>query len=143
MNYTPQPPPLDNPITEYLYRELQKLSAAYNDNAPTVLFLTRPATAGTLSAGVSANWKLPACNILRISASATLTLTGLGMKEPNRLQGLINIGTAAIVLPSENAGSSASYRFALPSTWQLSANCAALLWYDPFSSRWRGISKTS
>lgn len=143
MNYTPEPPPLTNPITEYLHRELQKIAAAHNDAQPTVLFLTSPANAGTLSAGISANWKVPAGNVIRISASATLTLTGLGMKQANRVVSLINVGTASVVLPSENAASSASYRFALPSTWQLSANCAALLWYDSFSARWRGLARTS
>lgn len=142
MNYTPDPPPIKNELSEYLYRELRKVSNAYRDTAPTVLYFTQPANAGTLSAGISANWRLPACNVLRISASATLTLTGLGLKEPNRFQAIINVGTAAVVFPSENAASSASFRFALPATWQISANAAALFWYDPYSSRWRGLAKT-
>lgn len=142
MSYRPAPPAGKEDMPSYVHRELTRLSNAYADNAPKVLFRTQPANAGTLSAGLSANWKVVAGNVVRLSASATLTLTGLALKEPHRELVLTNVGTAAVVLLSESSASSASYRFALPETWQLSANASAVLWYDPISSRWRGLSRT-
>jgi uncharacterized protein YjeT (DUF2065 family) len=133
MRYTPSPVPHEaQRIAEFLRRELQRISGAFIEDTPVVQYRTRFADA-SLSAGVSANWKVAAGNVIRLSASTTLTLTGLV---------LMNVGTGVVVLLSENAASSASSRFALPTTWQLSANAAAVLWYDPVSFRFRGVSRT-
>lgn len=144
MNYTPAQPPTDPQLlAEFLRRELQRIGAAVRDNANAVCYRTMSANAGTLSAGVSANWKIAAGNVIRISSSSTVTLTGLVVLDPvQRELVLANVGTGVVVLNSQDSASSASYRFALPETWQLSTNAAAVLWYDPVSSRWRGVSRT-
>ena len=94
--------------------------------------------------GVSANWKINAGNVVRISSSVTQTLTGLVIGGPQACREIVlmNVGTGVVVLNSQDAASSASARFALPTTWQLSANASAVLWYDPISSRFRGVSRT-
>jgi len=143
MNYEPGSTPLDDKaLGAFIGRELRRLSSALRDNAPTVFYRTNPANQGSLTAGVSANWKIVSGNVIRISASATVTLTGLALSDPTREIVLINVGTAAVMLKNQGTESSASYRFALSTDWNLSQNAAATLFYDPFSSRWRGISRT-
>jgi len=139
MSYTPAPVPVDpQRLAEFLRRELGRIA----DNLKNpVQYRTMPANA-SLSAGVSANWLVAPGNVVRISSSATATLTGLAVLNPaNRELVLVNVGTGVVVLKSQGTESSASFRFALASDWQLSANAAAVLWYDSYSSRWRGISR--
>ena len=143
MNYEPAPVPSDpKQLAEYLTRELRRFGALMRDESQVVLYRTMSANQGSLSAGVSANWKIAAGNVIRISASATVTLTGLAHTNPNREIALINVGTASVVLKTEDAASSSAFRFALPLDWHLSANASAILWYDSHSFRWRGLSRT-
>lgn len=144
MSYTPGPIPKPADIPEFLRRELARIAASVGDSAPRVFYRTLWANAGTLSAAVSANWKISAGNVIRISASVTQTLTGIVLSDPMPMKEivLINVGTGVLALKSEGTESSASYRFALAANWQLSANAAGVFWYDPVSSRLRGIAKT-
>ena len=146
MKYIPSPSShlkTSKELAEFLQRELVRLSNSLGDDVPSVQYRTQYATA-SLSSGVSANWKIAAGNVIRISASVTQTLTGLVLSPPVfcREIVLMNVGTGVVVLNSEDAASSASSRFALPTTWQLSANASAVLWYDPVSFRFRGVSRT-
>lgn len=143
MNYEPAPLPQDpKQLIEYLSRELRRISASVRDDSPVVQYRTAPANQGSLSAAVSANWKIAAGNVVRISSSVTVTLTGLAGIIPNRELALINVGTGVVVLKSEASESSASNRFSLPTDWNLSANACAVLWKDPYSLRLRGLSRT-
>jgi hypothetical protein len=144
VNYEPGPLPVDDKfIREYLWRELRKLAASVRDSAAVVFYRTNVETELSLSAGDSANYKVGlSSNVTRISTSVTVTITGLADITPYRERTLINVGTGVLVLKSEASESSASYRFALPQDWQISANGAATLWFDPISSRHRGLSKT-
>jgi hypothetical protein len=143
MSYAPSPVPHDaSKLAEYLRRELQRIASETRDDREVVQYRTRTATA-SLSAGVSANWKIAAGNVVRISTSITQTLTGLEVLQPyGREIALVNVGTGVLVLTSEDSASSASLRFALPATWALSANASCVLWYDSVSSRFRGLGKT-
>jgi hypothetical protein len=143
MSYSPSPVPTDAArLGEFLRRELQRIASETRDDRNVVQYRTRTATA-SISAGVSANWKIAAGNIVRISTSNTLTLTGLELLQPyEREIALVNVGTGVLVLTSEDSASSASLRFALPATWALSANASCVLWYDSVSSRFRGLGKT-
>lgn len=143
MSYKPNPVPFDaKDLPRFLQQELLRLSNSLADSAEVIFYRPSP-TRCSLSAGIAANWKV-AGNVLLISASATITLTGLARDSMagNREVVLINTGTAAVVLLSEDATSSASNRIVLPATWNLSANAAAILWRDPYAARWRGIAKT-
>jgi hypothetical protein len=143
MNYEPAPLPSDpKQLIEYLSRELRRLSAVVRDDTAVVQYRTNPASQGSLTAAVSANFKIAQGNIIRISASSTVTLTGLAIKIPNRELVLINVGTAAVTLKKEATESSASYRFALVNSFDLSQNASAQLWYDAYSARWRCIGRT-
>jgi hypothetical protein len=145
MSYEPGPIPLDQKaVLEYLSRELRRISNALRDDARVVFYRTGSVTEGTLSAGVSANYRIgTTTNISRFSTSNTVTITGIADTTPNREHVFINVGTGVLVLKSEGTESSASHRFALSeSLWQLSANASATLWYDVDSFRHRGISRT-
>lgn len=143
MNYEPAPPPLQvNQLIEYVYRELLRIRTSLRDDSDTVQYRSLPANQGSLTAAVSADYKIAAGNVVRISSSATVTLTGLALKIPAREVVLINVGSGVVVLKSEGTESSASHRFALSTDWNLSANAAATLWFDAASARWRGISRT-
>lgn len=142
MNYEPAQGPLDDKaLREYLSRELRRISAALKDAAPTVWYVTDPVMA-SLSAGISANWKVPAGNVVLMSTSSTITLTGIADTTANRVRTFINIGTGVVVFKNAGTESSASFRFALPADWQISANASATLWRDAFSARHRGIART-
>ena len=144
MNYEPGPVPIDvKDVLTYLHREGRKLAAALRDSATTVFYRTSVDTDSSLSAGVSANYRVDVnANVLRISTSNTLTLTGIADTTANRERTLVNVGTGVLFLKNQGAESSASHRFALPADWQLSANASATLWYDVVSSRHRGLSRT-
>lgn len=144
MNFVPGNVPRDpERLAEYLARELQRLAASVRDDAQAVFYRTLAVNQGSLTAGVSANYKIAPGNVIRISASLTVTLTAIYDKTPYRERVLLSVGTAPVVLKSEGSESSASYRFLLSSAaWNLSANAAAVVWYDPISSRHRGISRT-
>lgn len=142
MNYEPSPTPGDDKgVSAFLARELRRLASVLKDDAPVVWYRTGAATA-SLSAGISANWKVPAGNVIRLSTSSTITLTGIAEKTPLRERVFVNIGTGVVVLKSEASESSASHRFALSTDWNISAGGAAVLWYDPISARHRGLSRT-
>ena len=146
MSYVPTPPPFDvKQLPEYLQRELRRISSDLADNASSVFYRTNPSQAISLSvsAGSSANWKV-AGNVLLVSTSVTQTFTGLQRASTDGMREVvfINIGTGVAVLKSEAAESSASNRMSLVTDYQLSKNAAAILWRDPFASRWRGICKT-
>jgi hypothetical protein len=142
MSYKPaSPPTADKGVAEFLARELPRLASAVRDDAPVVWYRTAAVTA-SLSAGISANWKVPVGNVVRISASNTMTLTGIAERTPFRERTFVNVGTGVVVFKSEASESSASNRFALPVDWQISANGSATLWRDPISARHRGLSRT-
>lgn len=141
MNYEPAPLPTDpKHLIEYLSRELRRLAGSIRDDSDVVLYRTSPENQGSLTAAVSANYKIAAGNVVRISTSTTITLTGLAYKTPNRELALINVGTGVVTLKSEATESSESYRFALVNSRNLSANASIILWYDAQSARWRGLT---
>jgi hypothetical protein len=148
MSYQPSPVPvgskIDDPLREYLNREFRLVASALRDDSKTVFYRTSYESEHSLSAGDSANYKIGsfASNVFRISTSNTLTISGIADRVGMRERVLINVGTGVLYLKSEGTESSASFRFALPTHWQLSANASATLWYDPVSSRHRGISRT-
>lgn len=143
MSYEPAPlPQKADGLVEYLSRELRRLAGTLKDDAQVVQYRSSPVTAGTLSAGVSANWKLPFGNVIRLSASNTVTLTGLAVKTANRELVLLNVGTGVVHLKNQATESSASYRFALVNSLDLSQNAAVTLWFDAASARWRAIGRT-
>jgi hypothetical protein len=140
--YTPSPVPQLTGLVRFLTDELKRLASLIRDDAPTVQYRTSAVNQGSLTAGVSANYKMANGNVVRISSSATITLTGLAYKVPNREVVLINVGTGVVVLKSEATESSASYRFALVNSLDLSQNAAVVTWYDGASFRHRVLSKT-
>lgn len=142
-NYVPTPAPFDiKQLPEYAMRELRRVGDALADDANQIHYITLPTTE-SLSAATSANWKCSNSNVLRLSTSNTMTFTGLAHKQPYRERVIINVGSGVVVLKSQGTESSASHRFLLSeSVWQLSANAAAVIWYDAISSRHRGIART-
>jgi hypothetical protein len=142
MNYEPGQSPLDDKgLRGFVARELRRLADIVRDDSPAVWYRTGPVLA-SLSAGVSANWKCPSGNVILLSTSNTITLTGLAERTPLRERAFINIGTGVVVFKSQASESSASNRFALPADWNISTNGSVLLWRDPFSARHRGLSRT-
>lgn len=144
----PAPEPTTQKILDYVRDELDRVGRAVADNADVVFYRTLPTMGVSLSvsAGISANWKVTG-NLLLISASVTMTLTGIQRNTQPFLDAfreivIYNVGSAAVVLKSAGSESSASNQFLLPAAWNLSANAAATLWRDPFSSKWRGLSRT-
>jgi hypothetical protein len=147
MGYKPQPVPFDvKEIPRFLERELRRVADTLADASEAVFYRTMPVQAVSLSIsnGISANWRV-AGNVLLISSSVTITLTGIQRDAfvGNRELVLFNIGTGVVCLKSAGTESSASNRFVLNTNWNLSAGAAATLWRDPFAFRWRGLSRTS
>lgn len=134
-------------VLEYLRRELTRVGDNLRDNADRVFYRTNPVQAASLSLsnGISANWRV-AGNVLLVSTSVTLTLTGFqrqslefdGMRE----MVVFNVGHGVLALKSAGSESSASNQMLLGVNYQLSQNHACTLWRDPFASRWRGLSRS-
>lgn len=143
-NYVPSPVPFDiKQLPEYLQRELRRVGDSLRDDASQIHYRTIVAQDASLSAGMSANWRCANVNVIRMSTSNTLTITGIAFKQAMREFVLINVGTGVVALKNAGTESSASFRFALPSAlYQLSANHAVVLWYDAVTSRHRPISRT-
>jgi hypothetical protein len=134
MSYEPAPVPRDDQsLREYLARELRRLA----NDLRTVVYQASPVVA-SLSAGISANWKVPA-GFLLMSTSNTITLTGIA---DQRAHTFVNIGSGVVVFKSQGTESSASNRFALVTDYAISANGTLSTWYDPAAFRHRGLSKT-
>lgn len=142
--YRPAPVPFDQKgIPEFVQRELQRIGDALRDDSDSIHYRTIFAEDASLSAGVSANWKCANANVIRMSTSNTITVTGIAFKQPMREFVFINVGTGVVAFKNAGTESSASFRFALPAAlYQLSANHAAVFWYDHASSRHRPISRT-
>ncbi|UOF78754.1 tail fiber protein [Caudoviricetes sp.] len=78
--------------------------------------------------------------ILRISTDANnRVLTGIAGGAAGRLLVLLNIGSHAITVRNDDAGSTAANRIicSVDGRVVLAPNQAAMLWYDSISSRWR------
>lgn len=134
MSYEPAPVPLDDKgVREYLARELRRIS-----NVLRTVVYEQTAFAASLSAGVSANWKLPA-GIALLSTSNTITLTGIA---DQRRHTIVNVGTGVVVFKNQASESSASFRFSLAGSPVLSAGAALSTWYDVTTSRHRALSRT-
>lgn len=143
-NYVPSPPPTDpKQLVEYAHRELRRVGDSLRDKAEVVHYNTSFASDASLSSGISANWKSANKNITRCSTSNTITIGGIAYKEACREHTYMNVGTGVLAFKSEDAGSSASFRMALPSAlYQISAGHAVTFWHDPVSSRKRVLSRT-
>lgn len=143
-NYVPTPPPNDpKALAEYVHRELRRAGDTLADPADGIHYNTPYASSASLSAGISANWRCANVNVLRCSTSNTVTITGIAYKLAKREMTFINIGTGVLAFKNEGTESSASFRFALPAAlYQISANHAVTLWYDPSSSRHRPLYRT-
>lgn len=111
-----------------------------------------PASLGgmTLSSGVRSvaisaatnDWapvNFSATGAYRVTTSGTPSITGIASGAANRAISLFNVGTVALTLSHESAGSAAGNRFALPGSanYNVPANDSVTLWYDGTSLRWR------
>src|SRR5689334_15163227 len=101
MNYKPGPVSSGD-LLGYVSRELQKIAAAVSDSSPTVFYRPIAETELSFSAGDSANYRIHIhANVIRISTSDTVTITGIADTTPYRERALINVGTGVLVLKSE------------------------------------------
>ena len=80
-------------------------------------------------------------NVLRLSASGAINLTGITRGDESRLLTLVNVGTNTITLKNQDANSSAQNRIIGlgAADFALAANVSALLWYDIVTLRWRQV----
>jgi len=78
--------------------------------------------------------------VLRLTSSGAFNITGLAGGASGRILVVHNIGSFAITLKDEDAGSTAANRFALTADMSMSPDSVALLQYDSTTSRWRAIS---
>lgn len=101
---------------------------------------------GTISitlASNTSNWAptgFASCNIIRLTASAAINLSGIGAGTAGRRITLMNVGTNTVTI-LHNSTSTAANQFLCPGSvnFSLTANKCVDLWYDTTSSRWRII----
>jgi hypothetical protein len=145
--YVPTMPPLDGKdlrkMAEWVHRELRAIGSAVSDSSDEIHYMTPYAADGSLSANISANWKCANARWIRCSTSNTVSIGGIAYKQPKRTFTFMNVGTGVLAFKNEDAGSSASFRLALPSAlYQISAGHAVTFVYDPSSTRHRPVSRT-
>lgn len=77
-------------------------------------------------------------NVIRVSSTGLVYLTGIvAPTSDGKILSLYNVGTASILLVTENAGSSAANRFTLRSTYTLRGGGSVALIYDATAARWK------
>lgn len=78
-------------------------------------------------------------NLLRLSASGAINLTGISRGEEGRLLSLVNVGANTITLKNQDILSAAINRIIGlgGADFALAANASAILWYDDITQRWR------
>lgn len=137
MTYEPLPPPGQDKQSAWAWRELQKIAAAIRDSSARVSYAT-----GTVNVTPGDNLKPDggeSANVWLFSASSSLNITGVAIRDENRRVILVNKGPGTVVLVNESSSSSASNRFSMPQNYVLSASAAVEIWRDPIVSRWRTI----
>lgn len=83
---------------------------------------------------------LSTSHILRLSSDATRIITGLAGGVAGRVVILFNVGSFALHLANDDAGSAAANRIMVgPNTMAIAPNESVRLWYDGTSSRWRVV----
>lgn len=77
-------------------------------------------------------------DVLRINATANVSITGISAGKKGRFLEIINVGTGRIAFPDESASSLAANRIATPydQTVTLLPNARARFYYDDTQSRW-------
>lgn len=83
---------------------------------------------------------LAGANVLRLSASQAVNVTGLAGGASGRVLVVHNTGSFSIVLKSQSSSSTAANRFAFDADVTLAADQSVTLRYDATSSRWRSVS---
>ncbi len=80
-------------------------------------------------------------NVLRLSASGAINLTGLARGEQGRFLTLINVGANTITLKHQSVSSAAANRIICIGAvdFALAADVCALLLYDETTARWRQL----
>jgi hypothetical protein len=86
---------------------------------------------------------LSTCNVMRVSSTADINLTGLVAQASGTLIYIFNVGTTnkKVKLKNDDAASLFGNRFYIRTDATIETNEAALLWYDIASSGWRLVSK--
>jgi hypothetical protein len=81
------------------------------------------------------------CNVLRLTSSAAVDITGIGTGNAAQMDGSLltihNIGSHPITLKSQSASSTAANRFAILADVVLSPGELVTLWYDRIAERWQ------
>jgi len=78
----------------------------------------------------------PSCNVLRLSSSSGVNVTGFSNGRNGRVIVVQNVGSYTIGFPKQNGASSAANRFASDS-YNLDPGNVSLAVYDSIASRWR------
>lgn len=78
--------------------------------------------------------------VARLTSSGAFNITGLAGGVAGRVLRIVNIGSNALTLKNEDAGSATANRFAIGADITLSAGNGVTLWYDNTSTRWRATS---
>jgi hypothetical protein len=86
---------------------------------------------------------LESTSVIRLSADAVRSISGLADGSEGRVLCLINAGAFAVILRDENPASSAANRFGFGRDLTLGAKQGALLIYDGNAARWRRIGEPS
>lgn len=85
---------------------------------------------------------LATANVLKLTSSVDVKLTGLQGGANGRIIVVRNIGAKKITLSAEDSGSSATNRFGGSNSTTLNTNDSAMLHYDTTQNRWEVISVT-
>ena len=86
---------------------------------------------------------LSTCNVMRISASTNISLTGIQAPSPstNQIIFVVNVGSGNINCLRNNAGSLSANQFYNNNDIMLNANETMIIWYDTITSGWRTMGQ--
>ena len=93
-------------------------------------------SAATLNADANDYAAGDGANVLRLTASTAVNITGFSGGSAGRILFLYNIGSNTITLKNADTGSSAANRFDIGEDFAIRASHGAAIQYDATSSRW-------
>lgn len=122
--------------TVFIYYDSSQSRWIGGDNA-SMFDVVNENTPAVLSANQN-DYDIGVYEVIRISASTKVSITGMNGGVRGRFVEFINVGTNRISFPNENTGSLAQNRISTPyqETFQLLQNARARFYYDATNSRW-------
>jgi hypothetical protein len=140
VNFVPRPAPAPGGSAgDVYYDNATNRLRIYNGTVYSDFATVNAVVSPTALAASANDYSLPAGDIVRLSSSAAVSITGLAATASGDTRVLLNVGSFAITLANQSASSVAANRLLVSfgSDFIIAPNASALVIYDATTARWR------